>query len=207
MRKAGTFFMVIGAALLLAALALFALNQREDTAAAEAVVEVVPQLVEQIRENTARETAPAAPELLVPEELLTAEDVQMEEVKIGGNGYIGYLSIPRLELELPILGSWSYPKLQIAPCRFTGSIKGGDLVLMAHNYSSHFGRISNLSPGDQVRFTDADGAVHCYEVVLEDLLEPTAVEEVISGDFDLTLFTCTYGGGSRIVVYCDRVAE
>ena len=24
------------------------------------------------------------------------------------------------------------------------------------------------------------------------------------GDFDLTLFTCTYGGESRVTIYCDK---
>ena len=81
------------------------------------------------------------------------------------------------------------------------------MVLMAHNYNSHFGRISQLDLGDTVVFTDMDGNVVQYEVVGEDLLDPTAVEEMTSGDFDLTLFTCTYGGGSRVTVYCDRVSE
>ena len=26
-----------------------------------------------------------------------------------------------------------------------------------------------------------------------------------AGDFDLTLFTCTYGGKSRVTLRCDRV--
>ena len=58
---------------------------------------------------------------------------------------------------------------------------------------------------DTVTFTDMDGNVTTYQVVGKDMLSPTAVEEMISGDFDLTLFTCTYGGGSRITIYCDRM--
>ena len=205
--------MVLGAALVFGALLLSRSNQREDTAAREAVMDVMPQLVQQIRENTASEetvseayTIPE-PELQIPVELLTEEDKEMTEVEINGNQYIGYLSIPVLGLELPIMSSWSYPKLNIAPCRYTGSVRGEDLVLMAHNYSSHFGKLSQLDLGDMVEFTDMDGVITRYEVVGKDVLDPAAVEEMTSGDFDLTLFTCTYGGGSRVTVYCNRISE
>lgn len=198
--------MVIGAALLCAALTLFTLNQRESTQAQDAAVELMPQLVQQIQENAARETEPDLMEdLLIPEELLTEEDVKMTEVEVQGHGYIGYLSMPTLGLDLPVMGSWSYSKLKIAPCRYTGSLRGGDLVLMAHNYRSHFGKISNLKTGDPVTFTDMDGNVTQFEVMGRDVLPPSAVDVITSGEFDLTLFTCTYGGKSRVAVYCDKV--
>lgn len=204
MRKAGTFFIILGTALLLAALALFAFNQQEDTTAQEAVAEVIPQLVDRIREQTAQEETIPEPELQIPVELLTEEDVQMPEMEVDGNGYIGYLSLPALGLELPVLADWSYPKLNIAPCRYTGSVRGEDLVIMAHNYRSHFGNLNRLSVADTVMLTDINGRTITYEVVGKDILEPTAVEEMTSGDFDLTLFTCTYGGSSRVTVYCDQ---
>lgn len=208
MRKTGNVLMILGAALLAAALALFAFNRTEDTSAQEAVVEVMPQLVQNIREQTAREeTLPDASQLQIPVELLTEEDVKMEELEVDGNGYVGYLRLPALGLELPVLGDWSYRKLNIAPCRYTGSVRGENLVIMAHNYRSHFGKLSRLSLGDSVSFTDINGNTTAYEVVGKDILEPTAVEEMTSGDFDLTLFTCTYGGRSRVTVYCDGIKE
>ena len=128
----------------------------------------------------------------------------MTEVEIDGHRYIGYLTLPGLELELPVMADWNYPQLRIAPCRYTGSVRGEDLVLMAHNYARHFGGLSELSEGDSVIFTDMDGHVTLYEVIARDILAPTAVAEMTSGDFDLTLFTCTYGGKSRVTVYCDK---
>ena len=56
-------------------------------------------------------------------------------------------------------------------------------------------------------FTDADGVTTVYTVVAQDIVESTAVEEVTDGTYDLTLFTCTYGGASRYAVYCDMVKE
>ena len=194
--KLGTVFMVLGAALILAALALFLYNQTEAERAGQASVELLPKLVEEIERPK---------ETVAEEAIQSAEDYTMTEVTIDGHSYIGYLTIPALNLELPIMADWDYDKLQIAPCRYSGTLKGGDLVLMAHNYEKHFGKLSKLSEGDSVIFTDMDGIVTQYEVIARDVLNPTAVEEMTAGDFDLTLFTCTYGGQSRVTVYCDRI--
>jgi sortase A len=35
-----------------------------------------------------------------------------------------------------------------------------------------------------------------------EILSPFAVEEMTSGDWDMTLFTCTVGGQSRVTVRC-----
>lgn len=103
-------------------------------------------------------------------------DVTMTEVEIDGHLYIGYLSVPVLELELPVMSGWDYPSLQIAPCRYSGTVRGEDLVLMAHNYVKHFGNIDQLEPGDAVLFTDMDGVTTGYEIVAVDILAPSAVE-------------------------------
>ena len=52
-----------------------------------------------------------------------------------------------------------------------------------------------------------DGVTITYKVVAKDILDPTAVEEMTEGTYDLTLFTCTYGGQSRVTVFCDRIAD
>ena len=206
MRKLGVVCIILGAALLGAALFLLRANRQEDLVAQDAVVNVLPQLVLEMQEKTAREPEITDVDLLIPVELLTPEQLEMTEVVIDGHAYIGYLSIPKLELELPIMSQWSYPKMRIAPCRYYGSLRGEDLVLMAHNYKSHFGKISELELYDTLSFTDMDGNVTVYQVVGKDVLAPTAVAEMTSGAYDLTLFTCTYGGGSRITVYCDKLA-
>ena len=201
-KKLGVICMILGGVLLLSAAALVLFNENQAAQAEQAVQSVLPVLQEQIAEERAAGTEP--PVLDIPEELLTAEDIEMEEMEIDGYAYIGFLSIPALELELPIMSDWSYPQLKIAPCRYSGTLRGGDLVLMAHNYARHFGGLSQLTEGESVFFTDAAGMVHSYVVAAVDILPPTAVEEMTAGDFDLTLFTCTYGGKTRLTVYCDK---
>lgn len=200
--KLGNLSIFLGAALILSALALVLYNRQEAARAERASAQQLAQLLEQIENNTpsteSTEIVPGTPvEYIDPSELV------MTEAVINGHSYIGYLSIPELELELPVMSGWSYDKLQISPCRFTGTLLGEDLVIMAHNYPKHFGRIADLTEGSRVIFTDMDGEATIYEVAAMDILDPGALDEIISGEFDLTLFTCTYGGEKRVTVYCD----
>lgn len=202
--KAGIVCMLLGTALLLGALALFLFNRQEAKSAEIQSALLLPQLVEAVEQQTATEET-RLPEPEIPEELLTPEDVTMEEVEVEGYRYIGYLSIPAVDMELPIMSDWSYDKLRMTPCRYYGTVRGNDLVLLAHNYDRHFGKLNDLDEGDRVFFTEMDGTVTEYEVIARDILDPYAVEEMTAGLYDLTLFTCTYGGQSRVTVYCDRV--
>jgi len=132
-------------------------------------------------------------------------DPTMTVVEIDGYGYIGCLYIPSLGLELPVMSELDTQRLYVAPCRYTGSTKTDDLVIAAHNYTRHFGKLSWLGLGDEVLFVDMDGVTIAYEVVDMQILGPYDVAQMTSGEYDLTLFTCTYGGASRVTVRCDRV--
>ena len=137
----------------------------------------------------------------IPDYILNPE-MAMPTVNINGREYIGTLSVPSLGLELPVLSSLSYTGLRIAPCRYVGSAYQDNLVIAAHNYRSHFGLLKTLCPGNEVIFTDVDGHVFRYVVVDTEILKPTAVAEMVSGDWKLTLFTCTLGGQNRVTVRC-----
>lgn len=126
-------------------------------------------------------------------------------MKIDGNRYIGYIELPTLNLSLPVMSDWSYPKLRIAPCRYFGSVYDNTLVILAHNYARHFGSINKLSIGDPVQFVDANGNIYSYTVAKLETLEKYDVNEMIQSDYDLSLFTCTYGGKYRTTVPLNRV--
>jgi len=198
--------MILGTALIFGALSLLLFNRHEAAEADLAGQAVLPQLMEVIQLRDDSDAEADLPPAGTPVEYLDPSAFEMTEVELDGYGYIGYLSVPKLELELPIMADWDYKRLKIAPCRYTGSVRGEDLVLMAHNYARHFGGLSGLAAGDTVIFTDMDGIPTVYQVAAQDILSPYAVEEMTSGAFDLTLFTCTYGGESRVTVYCDRVS-
>ena len=192
--------MILGAVLLLAALSLFLRNRQEDAQAAASVEALLPQIHAQIA--AAEAAAETAAEDAAPPDPF---DPTMTEIVIDGYAYIGYLSIPSLGLELPVMSAWDETRLKIAPCRYAGSTKSDDLVIAGHNYRRHFSPLKQLVPGDAVYFFDMDGVCSAYEVVVLETLPPAAVEDMTAGAYDLTLFTCTYGGQNRFTVRCDRI--
>ena len=80
-------------------------------------------------------------------------------------------------------------------------------MILAHNYQSHFGTLDQLKEGDEVSVTLIDGTTYVYSVDAIEVIQPTAVEDVTSGEWPLTLFTCTLGGRTRVVVHCDWATE
>ena len=134
------------------------------------------------------------PEMEMPE--ITLEDLD-------GAACIGVLEIPKIDLKLPVLSEWSYPLLKKAPCRYSGSAYLDNLVIAAHNYSTHFGKLKELETGDEVIFTDAAGNRFEYKVAVVEALTPQSVEDMTSGEWALSLFTCTLDGKNRVTVRCD----
>lgn len=200
-------FAIVGAALLLAALLLWTFNTIQAVRAGEKAQEVLGD-VKQVMASAPRTTEPSAPQPTEPDASAppetTAPPGEMPTVTVGYNDYIGYLHIPSQELELPVMSDWSYDKLNVAPCRQFGSYYTDDLVIAAHNFGSHFGKLKNLIPGDTVTFTDVTGADHNYTVASVQTLQPDDVDAVQNSGHALTLYTCTPGGATRVTVFCDR---
>ena len=196
--KRGWPAMMGGLLLIAAALCLTAYNIWDEGHAAAAADSAVRQLDAEIRE--AEEAAP--PEALP--DYVAAPEMEMPTVEIDGHTYIGRLSIPALELSLPVMSDWSYSHLKLSPCRYSGSTYLDNLVIAGHNYRSHFASLPQLQPGDTVTFTDMDGNVFSYAVSSLETLSPYAISDMTSGDWDLTLFTCTVGGQSRLAIRCDQ---
>lgn len=169
--------MLLGGLLLAGGLLLFGYNCRMEYIAGKVSDKALKEVKEQINQN--------------------AHALNWE-----GTSYFGVLTIPKLDLELPVQSDWSYPQLKKSPCVYTGDIHSGGLVILAHNYRRHFGRIADLSVGDVVRLTDGTG--HKYEYLVEEVftMEATDVEEMSNSRYDLTFFTCTYGGKARVTVRC-----
>lgn len=193
--KRGAFWIHLGLLLIAAALFLSAYNEMESHEARNSAQQVIAQMCQTLPTETAAETeAPA-----VPEYLLDA-DREMPVQTINDRDYIGVLTIPSLELELPVLSQWDYPALKVAPCRYSGSLYQDNLIICAHNYASHFGKLKNLRVGDTAIFTDMDENVVSFQLAAQETIQPEDLEAMEAGDWDLTLFTCTVGGQSRVTV-------
>ncbi|MBQ2812427.1 MAG: sortase [Clostridia bacterium] len=193
-RKIGIAFMASGLVLLVTAAALLFYNNFENKRAEDTAEVIVDSLMGEIEVNRLEEieTDPF--------------DTEMKVAEIDGYGYIGYLYIPALNLELPVMDKWDYNRLKISPCRYYGSTKTDNLVIAAHNYRSHFKYLGQLKPDDTVMFADIEGNKHTYRVSAIETLKPTDVEKVKDTGDDLILYTCTYSGNNRIIVRCFKTA-
>ena len=208
-KQEGLLWITIGLLLIVAALFLVSYNLYDELRAKQSALQTVNRLEEYLPSETAPE-APAAPiedpEPLVRDERTVIPDyvlcpnMEMPVQTINGIDFIGVLRIPALELELPVISEWNYPYLKTAPCRYSGSAYLNNLIICGHNYTSHFGNLKNLWEGDIATFTDMDGNVFTYKMVERETLNPTDIEGMESGNWDLTLFTCTVGGQSRVTI-------
>ena len=193
-KKIGLVLVAVGIVLILAALGLALRNQQEDHAAGEQALQLFHQLQGLQRQQTPEES----------QSEVAVEDAALPVVEIDGYGYIGTLTIPALALELPVQDQWDYTRLKRSPCRQFGWPATGDFVIAAHNYTSHFKRLSKLEPGDTVKFEDMNGRVYAYTVSQLTTVQPEDVAAVQYSGYDLVLYTCTPGGRSRTAVYCSK---
>jgi len=210
-KRAGIVFVVIGAVLMISALLLFFYNSAESAQAGSKSDEVLTDLQAIIAErqenkddDTTRKPEDGNEEIGEAEETEPDEDAVFA-VEVNGYSCIGILYIPDIEVALPVLSDWDYIRLTVAPCRQFGSPQTDDLVIAAHNYSSHFGSLSKLEQGAEVTFVDLDGVVRNYALSKIETVASDAVETVRNSEHDLVLYTCTYGGQTRVVAFCDRV--
>lgn len=187
--KLGKLCIILGIILVLAAVLLLVRNIYEAKQAERAAKDVLAEMMEQIDQVS------GTPDFYGSE---------MKTAKIDGYEYIGCLSIPAVGIELPVMAEWDYSRLKLAPCRYSGSVNTGDLVIAAHNYSTHFRSLWHIPIGETVYFTDMQGIRSTYEVEDVETLSPTSVEDMTEGEYPLTLFTCNYGGSARVTVRCSR---
>lgn len=198
--KKGIAILTAGAVLILSALLLLIHNRREDAHAGQEAESLLVSVEAAITENAGVSPLPAD----TPEDTAPALDPNMPVVTIDGYEYVGQLEIPALELKLPVMAEWDYERLMVSPCRQFGSTRTDDLVIAAHNFWNHFGRLRELDEGDAVSVTDMEGIVNDYLVARTEKLEPDEVDTVQNSGFDLVLYTCTPGGRTRVAVFCDR---
>lgn len=203
--KKGLCFIITGTMMLLASLFLVFFNSRQDIESSETASEILIELKEAIPQavQTTGFSEPATHNDIFKEYEETTTVPEEKNILIDDNCYIGTIYIPSLDIELPVMSEWSYPDLKLSPCRYKGSISEGNLIIASHNYRSHFGRIQELNSGDIIVITDAGGISHNYEVIQSEIIDGYNIESMEFGSddsWDLTLFTCTLSGQSRVTV-------
>ena len=106
--------------------------------------------------------------------------------------YFAILYIPSLSLTLPVNEDWSDVLLEETPCRYLGSIRENNLVIIAHDNGKHFGNINKLKNGDVITLEDK---ITWDEInyKVSDVIEINATEKDViesSKGYSLSLMTC-----------------
>ncbi len=216
----GLSLIVLGAALLLAALLLLLRGRALDARAAESAGSVMAQLEAQISPawtppsptpsptlspspSPAVSSAPAAIPSPNPSPSPTPVP-ELPTVRIDGHDYTGYLYFPSLERTLPVMELVYLEDLLLAPCLQKGSPHEDNAVIAAHNFPSQFGPLRQMEGGEAVYFTDMNGIEIAYTVSAVTTVQPWEQALVMESRHDLVLYTCTTGGKARVMIACDR---
>lgn len=189
--------MVIAAIGVIAAGGLLIYNNIDDKRAKESVDGVVNEL-EGVTENVLNNSD--------SEENINDNSYDFENAigtkysyRINNVNYIGIMYIPSLDnLTFPIIDKCDMDLLRIAPCRYYGKVKTGNLVIAGHNYKSLFNKLGRLQADSILYFKEVNGEIHKYRFSRVELIRPEEVDKMVHGDdWDLTLFTCTNDSRNR----------
>jgi len=200
----GKLCMLLGLVLILGAAGLYGYNLHVEQQAGEQSDAAAITLVEGIQSSS----VPVLEMDVTDAGETEAEEPSEELLKVAeldGAYYMGVLTIPELERILPIQSDWSMSKLKKSPCRYSGSLEDGEFVIAGHNYKKHFSGLATLSQGDSIVFTDIEGKQTFYEVREIYTVQASDIEGMVNSGYDLSLFTCNYGGKARVTVRCERV--
>ena len=120
---------------------------------------------------------------------------------------IGVINIPSINVNYPILSTYTDELLKIAPCRFHGPNPNevGNLCIAGHNYknSKFFSKVPNLQLGDKIEITDLSGRMLTYTVYDKFIVNPDELEctsQLTNGKKEITLITCTNDNKQRHII-------
>lgn len=204
----------LAGALLLAAIAVFAIQWNEGEEAAQKAEELLNEVG--MQPSAASDPFPTASGVYdQPEEpdVRNGEDIAgILETELKGYTVIARLDIEKIDQHLPVLSQWSDKALKVSVCYYKGPAPGedGNLVITGHNYrrGAHFGKLDQLKAGDTLTLTNIKGNTFTYKVYKTELIKPDNSEALDKTKYanEMTLVTCEANGNRRLLVRCALVS-
>ena len=188
-RTRGLLLLALGLLALAASAGLSLYNARLDRLAGERAAQLLSAVERRLPEETAGDPA--------PDEAVT----EPEKAEPPPEGVPWLLRVPSVGIDLPVLDEWSYERLDTAPCRYSGSLETGDLVILGHSYRTHLRPLRQVAVGDAVELTEPDGTVHRFVAAETEILRGSQGDRLDSA-YPLTIFTCTADSRHRFLVRC-----
>lgn len=128
-------------------------------------------------------------------------DNTMPSLSVDGIDFVGILEMPDYSSALPVCAQWERPSKY--PCRLSGSIYDGSMQIGGTTQNGQYDFYRDISVGDQVYFTDMQGARYGYAV--KDIRYEKHADQsaLTSEDAPLTLFIKNVYGFDYILIFCD----
>lgn len=155
------------------------------------------------------------------EVLETFSNVEIQDsktVQLNGYDVIGIVSIPKINIQYPILAiETSNPEETKEPMRYGivkywgGNVNDyGNLSIAGHNNynGTMFGKTKNLEIGDIVELTDLTKTTLQYEIYDIFVTDPNDVSILATKDEtirEVTLITCTNGNRERLILKAKQI--
>lgn len=138
-------------------------------------------------------------------------DIEQEnkQVQVEYKGYnvVGIITIPKLEIEYPIIDKTNEEAMKVSITKFWGNNVNdiGNFTMAGHNYmdGTMFGGTKKLNIGDLIEMTDLLGRTIKYQIFDKYVINPNDVECVnsVEGNTrEITLITCTNGRSNRLII-------
>lgn len=131
-------------------------------------------------------------------------NMQMPMLEIDGANFAGVIDIPVHGTLLPIYGAWDKNKVSSFPCRYSGSIYDGSLIIGGSDNEGQFDFMKWITGGDSVFVTDMTGSRYSYEVTEIVKTKDVSTENLASEEADLVLFARNTYSLDYTVVRCSR---
>ncbi len=152
---------------------------------------LISQISQTLASRNARELVVQIRQLLPQTSTGVLEDRAnpvMPSMEVEGENFCGIIEIPAYNADLPICDIWSSGKVTKYPCRYTGSIYDGSLVIGGSDNSGQFDFMKEITGGDKIYVTDMTGARFTYTVSDVFRTSDVSTANLTSQEGDLVLY-------------------
>ncbi len=146
------------------------------------------------RQTAAQDAKKIVTELrtLMPEVHTAVSDdrinMTMPAMEIDSESFCGILEVPKYSTELPVHETWQKSRVGNYPCKYTGSLYDGSLIIGGIDYDGQLDFAKKIQNDDTVFFTDMVGGRYAYTVTDIRRSKDVSTEYLTSIDADLVLF-------------------
>ena len=126
----------------------------------------------------------------------------MASMEIDGINIVGVLSFPGYGQTLPLAGQWDTGLLSTMPCRFTGSIYDGSLIIGAGDGDTQLSFASWMEVEDEIVLTDMEGGRYTYKVAAIHHAKHATLQKLQEGDYPLTVYVKNSETSEYLLIRC-----